>query len=311
MTAYGATRVETGFSNDVSATIPYGALVAGFTASVTLGTAPLAMNFVDSSTGSITKYSWNFGDGTTSTSKSPSHVYAAAGVYTVSLTVTGPAGNNTKTIPSYITVKAQGTADTLPPTAPTSLVASLSGSTSLQLTWKASTDNVGVTGYRIERCQGVGCTAFAQIATSTGTTFSSTGLLAGTRYSYRVRAVDAAGRLSGYSNTVTATIPTAPTTADTSPPTAPTSLVASASGSTSIQVTWKASTDNVRVAGYWIERCQGIGCTGFVHIATATGTAFSNSGLVPGTRYSYRVRATDAANTSAYSNTATATTSVQ
>ena len=215
VTAYGASRVETGFSNDVSATIPYGALVPGFTASVTSGTAPLAMNFINTSTGSISTYSWNFGDGTTSTSQSPSHVYAAAGIYTVSLTVTGPAGTNTKTISNYVTViNAQGSLDTSPPVAPTSLIATASGSTSISLSWKASTDNVGVTGYRIERCQGVSCTAFAQIATSTVTTFSSTGLLAGTRYSYRVRATDAVGHLSAYSNTATATT-TATTTADT------------------------------------------------------------------------------------------------
>ena len=48
--------------------------------------------------------------------------------------------------------------------------------TQINLSWTASTDNVGVTGYRVERCQGAGCTNFAQIATPTGTTFSDTGL---------------------------------------------------------------------------------------------------------------------------------------
>ena len=56
-----------------------------------------------------------------------------------------------------------------------------------------------MTGYRVERCPGAGCTNFAQIGTPTGTTFSNTGLRAGTTYRYRVRAVDAAGNLSGYS----------------------------------------------------------------------------------------------------------------
>jgi hypothetical protein len=57
----------------------------------------------------------------------------------------------------------------------------------------------------VERCSGAGCTSFAQIATPATTTFNNTGLTASTSYSYRVRATDAAGNLSGYSNTASAT----------------------------------------------------------------------------------------------------------
>ena len=101
---------------------------------------------------------------------------------------------------------AAGPPDTQPPTAPTSLLATAASGAQINLTWTASTDNVGVTGYLVERCQGVGCTAFAQIATPTTTSYSDSGLLAGTSYSYRVRATDAAGSLSGYSNTASATV---------------------------------------------------------------------------------------------------------
>ncbi len=62
------------------------------------------MAFTNTSTGSITSYAWTFGDGGTSTAASPSHIYAAAGVYTVSLTVTGPGGSNTQTRNNYVTV---------------------------------------------------------------------------------------------------------------------------------------------------------------------------------------------------------------
>src|SRR5262249_41471128 len=55
------------------------------------------------------------------------------------------------------------------------------------------------------RCQGSGCSNFTQIATPTGTSYNDTGLAASTSYSYRVRATDAAGNLSGYSNTASAT----------------------------------------------------------------------------------------------------------
>ena len=71
--------------------------------------------------------------------------------------------------------------------------------TQINLAWTAATDNVGVTGYRVERCQGAGCTNFAQIATPTATSYNDTGLTAATSYSYRVRATDAAGNLGGYS----------------------------------------------------------------------------------------------------------------
>jgi fibronectin type 3 domain-containing protein len=91
-----------------------------------------------------------------------------------------------------------------PPTAPTNLTATVSGS-QINLSWTASTDNVGVTGYLMDRCLGAGCTTFAQIATPTATTYSDTGLTPGS-YSYRVRATDAAGNLSPYSNVASATI---------------------------------------------------------------------------------------------------------
>ena len=64
------------------------------------------MNFSNTSTGSITSHAWTFGDGGTSTAASPSHVYAAAGTYTVALTVTGPGGSNTQTRTDYVTVSA-------------------------------------------------------------------------------------------------------------------------------------------------------------------------------------------------------------
>jgi chitodextrinase len=196
------------------------------------------------------------------------------------------------------------TTDATPPSAPTSLTAIAASTAQINLSWTASTDNVGVTGYRVERCQGGGCSNFAQIATSTGTTFNDSGLLASTAYSYRVRATDAAGNLSGYSNTASAT-----TQGDTTPPSAPTNLNATATSGTQINLSWTASTDNVGVTGYRVERCQGSGCSTFAQVGTPTGTTFSDTGLTPSTAYSYRVRATDAAgNLSGYSNTATATT---
>src|SRR2546421_9358412 len=97
----------------------------------------------------------------------------------------------------------------------------------------ASTDNVGVTGYRVERCTGAACSNFAQISAPTATTFSDTGLTASTSYSYRVRATDAAGNLSAYSSTRMATTPAPP---DTTPPTAPANLTATAASASQINL---------------------------------------------------------------------------
>jgi PKD repeat protein len=78
--------------------------IAAFSATPTTGNAPLTVKFTDESTGTITSWLWDFGDGKTGTAKNPSHKYANPGTYSVSLTVTGPEGTNTKNIANYITV---------------------------------------------------------------------------------------------------------------------------------------------------------------------------------------------------------------
>ncbi|HEX9345183.1 MAG TPA: fibronectin type III domain-containing protein [Candidatus Acidoferrum sp.] len=196
--------------------------------------------------------------------------------------------------------------DTTPPTAPTNLTGTAASASQINLAWTASTDNVGVTGYMVERCTGAGCSNFAQFAAPTGTTFNDTGLAATTSYSYRVRATDAAGNLSPYSTIATVSTMAGP---DTIPPNAPTNLMVTAVSDTQINLVWTASTDNVGVTGYMVERCQGAACSNFVQISTPTATTFSDTGLTGTTSYSYRVRATDAAgNLSSYSSTGTAST---
>jgi chitodextrinase len=93
------------------------------------------------------------------------------------------------------------------PSAPTGFTATSASSTQINLAWTASTDNVGVTGYKVERCSVAACSNFAQIATPATTTFNDTGLIASTSYSYRARATDTAGNLSIFSSTSTATTP--------------------------------------------------------------------------------------------------------
>src|SRR5439155_1040833 len=164
--------------------------------------------------------------------------------------------------------------DTVAPSAPAGLSATAASASQINLAWSASTDNVGVTGYRVERCQGASCTTFAQIGTSSVTSFSDTGLAAGTTYLYRVRATDAAGNVSANSSIVTATTQTAP---DTTPPTAPTGLTATAASTSQINLAWSASTDNVGVTGYRKDTRLNSSRVAFAQVATPAGTSFSDT----------------------------------
>ena len=198
--------------------------------------------------------------------------------------------------------------DTQPPSVPAGLMAPSTTSGSISLAWTPSTDNVQVTGYQILRAPGASGGTFAQIGTSTSASFVNSGLTANTTFRYQVRAVDAAGNASAVSNTVTATTQMGGG-GDTQPPTAPANLAAPSTTSSSVSLTWTASTDNVQVTGY--ESCRAPGTSGgtFTQIGTSTTTSFVNSGLTANTAFRYQVRATDAAgNLSAVSNTVTATT---
>ncbi|MGB8592208.1 MAG: galactose oxidase-like domain-containing protein, partial [Candidatus Acidiferrales bacterium] len=167
----------------------------GFTGSVSFGVSGLPANAT--ATFNPTSVTTS-GSSTLSISTTTS---VASGTY--SLVIAGTSGGLTNI--SAATLIVNGSTDTQPPTAPTNLTATAASSTQINLTWTASTDNVGVTGYEVQRCEGAGCTNFAQIATPTGTTYTDTGLLASTSYSYRVLATDAAGNLSAFSNTASAT----------------------------------------------------------------------------------------------------------
>ena len=77
---------------------------ASFACSLTSGNNPFTVQFASESTGNITNWSWDFGDGGTTNESNPSHTYTNAGTYSVSLTVAGPGGSSTETKRDYITV---------------------------------------------------------------------------------------------------------------------------------------------------------------------------------------------------------------
>jgi hypothetical protein len=198
----------------------------------------------------------------------------------------------------YSPIGSATTFDVTPPATPTITAALGASPTEIDLTWTMPTpaDNVGVTGYRVERCAGATCTNFVEVGTPIAMSFADSGRTASTTYRYQVRAVDAAGNLGGYSGIANGTTPAAP---DVTAPSVPTlQSVATISGS-QINLSWAASTDNVGVTGYLIERCQGSGCSSFASITDANGvpgTSYSDVGLADGFTYRYRVRARDAAN---------------
>lgn len=183
--------------------------------------------------------------------------------------------------------------DMTPPTMPDSLAVIGQTQTSLTLSWSRSTDNVGVTSYRMF----VGA---VQIGTSPVTSFTFTGLLCGRSYSLGVAASDAAGNISPLARTSRATAACgAPS--DTTPPTTPGSLTVAGRTQTSLTLTWSASSDNVGVAGYSVYN-------GAIEVAIAAGTGTTLTGLACGTTFTVGVAAFDGAGNRSSTSTVSAAT---
>jgi chitodextrinase len=127
--------------------------------------------------------------------------------------------------------------DTQAPSTPTNLTASNTTQTSTNLSWNASSDNVGVTGYRVYIDGNLD-------GTTASTSYAVSGLSAGTTYLMEVSAIDAAGNESGRA----ATNVTTQSSSDTEAPSTPTNLTASGTTQTSTNLSWNASSDNVGVS---------------------------------------------------------------
>ncbi|HEY0156512.1 MAG TPA: fibronectin type III domain-containing protein [Thermoanaerobaculia bacterium] len=184
------------------------------------------------------------------------------------------------------------------PAAPASLTARATTTTQIDLSWTDSSANED--GFRVERCSGASCTAFAPVTTlaANATTYADAGLASSTLYRYRVVAFNGAG--SAASNIAEANT-------QTPVPAAPSGLTATAVSPSQINLAWTDASTNE--TGFRVERCSGSGCTTFAAIATlaANTTSYANSGLAASTLYRYRVVATNAGG-GAPSNVAEATT---
>ena len=165
----------------------------------------------------------------------------------------------------------------VPPSAPGALAGTPYGPHATDLSWAAATDNVAVTGYRLQR-DGVDLATLGASALS----FHDTGLAADTAYHYTAVAFDGSGN-DGPAAAVDVT--TAPN--DTTPPTPPTGLTAT-STATTVALAWTAGTDDQAVAGYRVSR------NGVV-VATVAGTTWTDTHRAPKTTYGYTVITIDRA----------------
>ncbi len=188
-------------------------------------------------------------------------------------------------------------ADTTPPSVPTGLTATATGSQSITLDWNASTDTggSGLAAYRLYR-EGMLLTAVAAGTTS----YTDPTVLPDTSYSYRVSAIDNAGNESTPSAAAGATTP-----ADTVAPSPPSGLTAVPVGATRIDLTWNAATDTggSGLAGYRVFR------DGTEIASDVTALTYIDNTVAASTTYTYVVRAVDnAGNVSGPSNSAQVTT---
>ncbi len=191
-----------------------------------------------------------------------------------------------------LVIVSQTSNDTENPTDPSSLSATPTSGTRVDLSWTGSTDNTGVTNYEIFRN--------GSLLTTVGnvTSYADTSAVNATTYDYKVRALDGAGNRSGFSNTASATTPD--TTQDPLPPS---NLVATVITATRVDLSWTAGSDNVGVTNYEIFR------GGSLLTTVGNVTSYSDTTVLAGATYSYQVRAMDAAgHRSTLSNTATVTT---
>jgi hypothetical protein len=180
---------------------------------------------------------------------------------------------------------------------------------SVTLQWTAAASDTRVTGYEIHYGTASSLYPSMVVANANGAntnTQAIDGLKAGLKYYFAVRSRGATtSDVSAFSNEVNTTI----AAADATNPTVPVNLSASAINTSQINLTWTASTDNIGVSGYQIERCQVAGCSSFALVAIANSTSYTDLGLSPATNYSYRIRAIDLSGLkSSYSTIINATT---
>lgn len=180
--------------------------------------------------------------------------------------------------------------DTIPPSAPTGLVVRSSTSTTANLIWNPSTDNLGVRQYKIYN-DGI------EIGSTDSNIpgYEVRGLQGGIVYNFSVKAVDGGGTLSYTSNTVSFT-------PDNVPPTKPGTLSIVSVDSNSVAFSWGPSTDNVGIKLYEIYKEGSL-------LGSTTSTTYKATGLLDNTLYTFSVIAVDLSDNTSEPSTLAAKTS--
>lgn len=164
--------------------------------------------------------------------------------------------------------------DTIDPTVPSDLVATSSVATEVDLAWTASTDNIGVDGYKVLR--GLGVNTPVEVATVNGTTYNDTGLDPLTEYTYALIAYDAAGNLSATS--ATSSVYTVAS--------APSGFSAVDISTSQIDLSWDTTAENIE--GYRLYRNSSL-----IGTLSSSTVSYSDTGLSDDTSYTYDLVAYD------------------
>ncbi|WP_213450630.1 cellulose binding domain-containing protein [Rhizomonospora bruguierae] len=188
-----------------------------------------------------------------------------------------------------------------PPSAPTNLVATSVRTTSVTLSWTASTPGCcAIEGYDITYTESFNDIAWSVRLGNVTTATITTGIRATGQYHFSVRARDGLGHQS-LGTPISVVTPATDTGPDTTPPTAPANLAASGVTATSVVLTWSPATDNVGVVGYDVYRFDGLYLSTL--LATVSSTTYPAALSSSAYRNIFYVRARDAAgNLSASSN---------
>ncbi len=174
--------------------------------------------------------------------------------------------------------------DTQAPSVPTGLTATAATSSQVNLSWTASTDNVGVLGYKIYR--GASASTVSIYSNSSANSSADPNCSPTATYYYAVAAYDAAGNTSALSPVVAGrSLP------DTVPPSVPTGLKAASVSSSNVTLSWNASTDNIAVSGYRIYRGSTAG--NMQLMAVVPPTSYSDTRVSTKRSYYYAVAAQD------------------
>ena len=270
-------------------------LSASATGSPTNGNAPLTENFTGSATGGTAPYSfsWDFGDGTTSTAQNPSHTYSAAGTFTATLTVTD-SSSPAKTATSQVTTTVSAVGN---PLAASASATPTSGQVPLSVAF-SGTGTGGTPPYSFSWNFGDGTTSTAQ---NPSHTYNNPGTFTAT-----LTVTDSSAKTASSTVTVTAS-PIATTV-----PGAPTGLTATAgTGQVSLSWTPPASDGGENINSYNVYRGTSAGsetllssggCSGLGAVTTCTDT-----GLTAGQTYFYKVTAVNPVGEGPQSNETSAT----